>query len=139
MKHTIHEPSFSSALIQGDLRDIQSKVYNTVYTSGLVSDDFSSTNFYECMFKGVSFKGNMKGCLFQDVIFERCDLSNCDFSECVFRRVTFDTCRMMGTDASSSSFILFFITASALMSISMVQNGKMQGWKELFCAKGQFP
>lgn len=104
MKHIIHEPSFSSALIQGNLKDIQSKVYNIVYTSGLVSDDFSSSNFYECMFKGVSFKGNMSGCLFQDVIFERCDLSNCDFSECVFRRVTFETCRMMGTDLSSSSF-----------------------------------
>lgn len=104
MKSRIHEPSFSSAFIEGDLKEIGDKIYNMSYTSGVISEDFCSVNFYECIFRGVSFKGKMKSCLFQDVIFEKCDFSNCDFSEGVFRRVRFDTCRMMGTDLSSSSF-----------------------------------
>ena len=139
MKRVIHEPSFTCALVQGNLKDIQNRVYNTVYSSGSVSEDFSATSFYECMFKGVSFKGNMHGCLFQDVVFEHCDISNCDFSECVFRRVRFETCRMMGTDCSSSNFTdtVFHNCQCAYINLNSTKWKDARLERTLFC-EGSF-
>ena len=104
MKKKILEPSFTSAQIEGSLSQIESRAENMIFHAGISDLDLSSVNFYECTFQNVSFRGNMKDCLFQDVVFDHCDLSNCDFTECVFRRVRVDTCRLMGTDMSISSF-----------------------------------
>lgn len=60
--------------------------------------------FYECRFQNVHIDGMMHACLFADVIFDHCDLSNCDLSECVFRRCEFHNCRMTGVDLSICTF-----------------------------------
>lgn len=104
MKNKIHEPLYTSALPEGSLDEIESRIENQVFNSGRTDRDLSSVNFHECMFRNISFRGTMNDCLFQDVTFDHCDLSNCNISESVFRRVKFNTCRMMGTDMTSSSF-----------------------------------
>lgn len=104
MKNKIHEPLYTSALLEGSLEEIDNRVENRIFNSGRTDRDLSSVNFNECTFRNISFRGSMRDCLFQDVTFDHCDMSNCNISESVFRRAKFITCRMMGTDMTSSSF-----------------------------------
>lgn len=60
--------------------------------------------FFECEFRNMHFEGKMHACLFADVIFDSCDLSNCDLSESVFRRCEFHKCRLTGIDLSICTF-----------------------------------
>ena len=104
MKNKIHEPSYSSALLEGSLDQIENRVESRIFNTGRSDSDLSSIRFSECIFRNISFRGNMSDCLFEDITFDHCDLSNCNFSESVFRRAKFDTCRMMGTDLTHSLF-----------------------------------
>ena len=101
----IIEPSFSNTLVEMQLCDVvENRTENALFQSNIVEKSFAQVEFYECEFKHVTMHGKMQGCLFVDVIFEHCDLSNTSFEESVFRRCVFRNCRMTGIDMSLCTF-----------------------------------
>lgn len=56
--------------------------------------------FSECCLTKVTMAPMSEKNYFVDVIFDHCDLSNCQMSESTLRRVVFDHCRMTGADLS---------------------------------------
>ncbi len=96
----IQEPSFTNVMPEGSFGKDEDRIYSRTFTSVSYAEETNDVEYHECIFRNVSFRGKLEGCTFADVIFDHCDLSNCDMSDCNFRRVLFDTCRMMGTNFS---------------------------------------
>ena len=66
--------------------------------------ELSQQEFFECVFRNVTFQSECDNCMFVDCIFDHCDFSNADFHETVFRRCEMKMCRMTGTDFSYGRF-----------------------------------
>ncbi len=66
--------------------------------------ELSQQEFFECVFRNVTFQSDCDSCMFVDCIFDHCDFSNADFHETVFRRCEMKMCRMTGTDFSYGRF-----------------------------------
>ena len=61
-----------------------------------VVDASKVSEFNECIFRKVSFSGEIGKIDFIDVIFENCDFCNCSFDNHSFFRVIFNNCRLVG-------------------------------------------
>lgn len=100
----ISNPSFHETLHVDDINHLHAyRIDNVLFENQECEDIHVQEEFYECKFENVTIHEQMKSCLFVDVIFEHCDLSNADFNECVFRRCTFNNCRMTGIDLTNTS------------------------------------
>ena len=101
----ITEPSYSEEFESMSINDTDDYRYdNKCYKDEEINNDHVQTEFYECEFSNITIHTTMRSCLFADVIFDHCDLSNACFEESVFRRCIFKNCRMTGIDLSACSF-----------------------------------
>lgn len=101
----IQAPSFSEELQAQSVGILEEYRYDDLaFCDEETEVDYVQKEFYECRFTNVHLTGRMHACLFADVIFEECDLSNCDLRECVFHRCIFKKCRLTGIDLSFGTF-----------------------------------
>lgn len=98
------EPKFSEDLVNAKLSDTgrQIRIENKKFENEICERSLNMKEFYECTFHNVRFTGDMKNCLFADVVFDHCDFSNINMNASVFRRVQIRTCRMMGTELTAA-------------------------------------
>lgn len=103
---TISEPQLEEKCVSSSLQKKPADWRQDArqYANETCTRSLDSEEYYGCRFDSVTFTGSARGCLFADVIFDRCDFSNCFFSESVFRRVRMSGCRMMGTDFTGCTF-----------------------------------
>ena len=85
--------------------------------------------FSECIFQNVTLQGDFSQCEFVDVIFDHCDLSNCQFARSIFHRVEWKHCKMIGTDFSQCAFRHVFFT-TCLMRYANFNASK---WEDGIC------
>ncbi len=104
-KTVITEPKFSEEPVEGSLNDTgrNIRIENRTFENETFEKRLNMKEFYECVFKNVRFGSEAKNCLFADVIFDHCDLSNLKMDSTVFRRVRMTGCRMTGTELSRAS------------------------------------
>ncbi len=107
MKKNLNErrlPSFSLDFEKGNMKEEvrENRSDNRLFVED-VSVDLSYHEFHECRFEKLTFSTDGEGCLFADVIFDHCDLSNINFHEVVCRRVEFHNCRLTGIDFTRST------------------------------------
>ncbi len=111
---TVTAPKMPVMMEDASVREIgeEAKIYGMRFSGETLDFSAEQTEFYECVFGKVSFTGSLKGCLFADVVFEGCDLSNTDLQNAVLRRVEFRHCRLTGTDMTSSRLQDVLVTDS---------------------------
>lgn len=92
-------PSFSLDFEKGNIQEVkgENRTDNLLFTDD-IDGNLSFHEFHECKFDKLTFSAKGEGCLFADVIFNHCDLSNISFLEAVCRRVEFHNCRLTGID-----------------------------------------
>ena len=97
-------PSFSLAFENGNMTEErgENRSDNLLFTEE-IDGEVSYHEFHECRFDKLTFSAKGEGCLFADVIFDHCDLSNINFHEVVSRRVEFHNCRLTGIDFTRST------------------------------------
>lgn len=120
-------PKFSQECVLCNCNEINDRMDNVCFSEDSITDDLYQQEFFECEFKNVSIHIKMISCLFADVIFDHCDLSNACFSESVFRRCIFRNCRMTGIDFSDCSFT----DVTMHDSLALLANLNQTTWKNV--------
>ena len=57
-----------------------------------------SLNIARARLRNVRFETSLPAAEFEDVVFDRCDLSNVDFRDAILWRIVFQNCKMTGVN-----------------------------------------
>lgn len=90
----LEEEELCLGLAQADAED--EPITDCLFT-GDCSDDFYKIEILGCRLDHCRLSGRLDRCYIRDTVFDTCDLSNIDLSGAILRRVSFRSCKLLGS------------------------------------------